>query len=150
MTLTVVVLSITGRDASCRAVGFRGPLALGSALIACGLVWATVVGDGHAPSRPAWVVVGTSSAGVGIGLCYPLLGAATVAGLPHRQLAAASALNQCARQLGAALGVAGTVAAIGTQGTGAAHAFHVAWAVCAGFALTAAALAAALPSTRDG
>jgi hypothetical protein len=36
--------------------------------------------------------------GVGIGLCYPLLIAAGVAGLPTAELSAATAVSQCARQ----------------------------------------------------
>jgi len=41
--------------------------------------------------------------GVGLALCYLLLGAAAVHGLPGHELASATGINQCTRQLGAAL-----------------------------------------------
>jgi hypothetical protein len=81
--------------------------------------------------------------GIGIALCYLLLGAAAVATTAAADLAAVTAINQCARQLGAALGVASTVAAIGAQAHSAAH-FRLAWLICAGFAALAAISAAAL------
>jgi EmrB/QacA subfamily drug resistance transporter len=118
------------------STGFAVPLAAGAALIAAGLTLQalTAGGDSFEPSWVACVLV----TGLGIGLCYPLLGAAAVHGLAAGHLAAATALNQCARQLGAALGVAATVAAIGSSGEAGTSRFHAAWALCAAFALTAA------------
>jgi hypothetical protein len=64
--------------------------------------------------------------------------------MPADELASATAINVCARQLGAALGVAATVAAIGPRASAGDHRFHLAWIVCAGFAALAAGAAAAL------
>lgn len=116
-------------------VGFGPPLAGGVMLVAIALVLASVIGDGST-FRPSWLAVQVV-AGAGIGLCYPLLGAAAVAGLPATELAAATAINQCARQIGAALGVAVSVAALGSSPS--ARSFHVAWWLCAAMCLVSAA-----------
>lgn len=122
-------------------VGFRPPLAAGAALIAIGLVIDADIQNGHS-FRPSWVLVAIVI-GTGIALCYLLLGAAAVADAAPADLAGATAINQCARQLGAALGVASAVAAIGAHAHGAAP-FHFAWLICAGFSGLAAISAAAL------
>jgi EmrB/QacA subfamily drug resistance transporter len=122
--------------------GFGLPLSIGATLISAGLLLAVLVTGGHRFDY-AWLAV-VAICGVGTGLCYPLLGAAAVAGMPAPELASATAINVCARQLGAALGVAATVAAIGARASSGDHRFHIAWIVCASFALVAAAAAAAL------
>lgn len=122
-------------------VGFRPPLALGAGLIAVGLVVNVLVERGHA-FQLSWVFI-LIVIGCGIALCYLLLGAAAVANTAASDLAAVTAINQCARQLGAALGVASSVAAIETHSRSIAH-FHLAWLMCAGFAGVAAITAALL------
>ena len=52
--------------------------------------------------------------GLGIGICFPVLAAASVSGLPSTRFAVGGAVNQAARQLGAVLGVAIAVAVIGS------------------------------------
>ena len=84
--------------------------------------------------------------GLGVGLCYPLLAAAAVHGLDRTDLAAASALNQSGRQLGAALGVAMSVGVLGPAATPSLARFHAVWLVAAGFCVLAAAAATVLPS----
>jgi hypothetical protein len=89
-----------------------------------------------------------------IGYAIPLgLGAGLIAiGLvlqaltrrPAGELAAATALNQCSRQLGAALGVAVTVAAIGSAGRAGTDRFHLVSLICAALAGVAAAGASRL------
>jgi MFS family permease len=140
MAGTVVTMSFRVGHLPAR-VGFRPPLAIGATLIAIGLVINAGVETGHV-FRPVWVLVAIVI-GTGIALCYLLLGAAAVANTAPSDLAAVTALNQCARQLGAALGVASAVAAIGTHAHSAAH-FHLAWLICAGFSALAAICAAAL------
>jgi EmrB/QacA subfamily drug resistance transporter len=143
--MAVVVIALSSRvGAIADRVGFALPLGVGAGLIALGLLLqaATAGGDAFEASWVACVLV----VGLGIGLCYPLLGAAAVHALPAGHLAAATAINQCARQLGAALGVAASVAAIGTDSAEPAARFHLAWVLCAGFALVAALGAAALRS----
>jgi EmrB/QacA subfamily drug resistance transporter len=140
MAGTVVILSFRVGHLPAR-VGFRPPLVIGAALIAIGLAIDARVETGHS-FQPVWVLVAIVI-GTGIALCYLLLGAAAVAQTAPSELAAVTAINQCARQLGAALGVASAVAAIGTHAHSAAH-FHVAWLICAAFSALAAISAAAL------
>jgi hypothetical protein len=52
--------------------------------------------------------------GLGVALTFPVLSAASVAGLPADRFGAGGATNQTARQLGAVLGVALLVAILGT------------------------------------
>jgi EmrB/QacA subfamily drug resistance transporter len=86
-----------------------------------------------ADQLPAMLLTGT-----GVGLSYAGFGSAAVAELPPARFATGSAINSCARQLGAVLGIAVLVAVVGRGGL---HAFHAAWwlMACTG---TAAALAA--------
>ena len=67
-------------------------------------------------------------------------------GLDAADLAAASALNQSARQLGAALGVATAVGVLGSSGAPSLEAYHAVWLLAAGFSAVAAAVALLLPS----
>jgi NTE family protein len=141
MAAIVLVMSTrVGRVA--QRAGFAIPLSSGASLIGAGLLLANLLADGS-HFHYSWFVV-VAVCGFGLGLCYPLLGAAAVAGMPANELASATAINVCARQLGAALGVAATVAAIGARSTAGDHRFHVAWIVCAGFAGLSALTAAAL------
>jgi EmrB/QacA subfamily drug resistance transporter len=138
----IVFFLSTRVGALAQRVGFAAPLSIGAGLIGVGLLLA-VVATGGSHFRYSWLAV-VVICGCGTGLCYPLLGAAAVAGMPADELASATAINVCARQLGAALGVAATVAAIGPRASAGDHRFHLAWIVCAGFAALAAGAAAAL------
>jgi MFS family permease len=104
-----------------------------------------LIQSGHT-FNASWIAVALLI-GTGVGLVYLLLGAAAVDGLPSHELASATAVNQCARQLGAALGVAATVAVLDAAGPTTVNQFHLAWALCAGFLLTAAACASFLRAT---
>ncbi len=116
-------------------VGYRRPLTTGAGLMALGLFLSGVsLSSGHFTTR--WLVLAVLI-GVGVGLCYPLLAAVAVSGLDAADLAAASALNQSARQLGAALGVAVSVGVLGPAATPSLARFHAVWLVAAGFCLLA-------------
>jgi EmrB/QacA subfamily drug resistance transporter len=145
MALIVFALS-TRIGGVAHRIGFRPLLASGAAFIAAGLLLSAWLSDGD-HFRVEWIAV-VVICGLGIGQCFPLLSAAAVAGMPVTDLAAATAVNQCARQLGAALGVAAAVAAIGPDAGSSAHPFHVAWLVCASFALLAALAALAVREPR--
>jgi EmrB/QacA subfamily drug resistance transporter len=140
MAGTVVTLSFRVGQLPAR-IGFRPPLAIGATLIMIGLLINAAIQGGHS-FHATWIPV-VMVIGTGIALCYLLLSAAAVHGTAATDLAAVTALNQCARQLGAALGVASAVAAIGTHAHAASH-FHRAWLICAGFAGLAALCAAAM------
>jgi EmrB/QacA subfamily drug resistance transporter len=134
MAGTVVVLSLRV-GALAQRHGFRIPLAAGAGLAATGLALDAAIQSGHA-FNPSWIAVAILI-GTGVGLCYLLLGGAAVDGLPSHELASATAVNQCARQLGAALGVASTVAVLDAAGATTVSRFHLAWALCAAYLLAA-------------
>jgi EmrB/QacA subfamily drug resistance transporter len=134
MALVVVLLSLRVGDLPAR-IGFAWPLAAGTAIIAAGLVVDVGIQNGS-HFHASWIPV-AAFIGLGIALCYLLLGAAAVAGRRAHELAAVTAINQCARQLGAALGVSSTVAALGPHHTAGVDRFHLAWLVCAAFAIAA-------------
>lgn len=122
-------------------IGFRLPLSVGLTLMAAGLVIAAAAaGSGYSTAWIAIVIV----TGIGIGLSYPLLTAAAVTGLPPTELSAATALSQCARQIGAAIGIAVAVAVLGPAELPSPGRFHAAWLVAAGFCVLAAITAAGL------
>ncbi len=126
--------------------GFRPVLLAGFAFFTTGLVWyATRVGL-HPDYLRVWLP-GTLIVGLGIGLTFPVLSAAAVSSLEATRYAVGSAVNQTARQVGGAIGVALLVVILGTP-SGAAAAllnFKHLWL----FAGAAAALAG-LVSVRLG
>ena len=125
--------------------GFRRVLLPGFVVFAAGLGWyATQVG-----SRPDYLgqwLPATLVAGLGIGLTFPVLGAAAVASLHSSRFAVGSAVSQTSRQVGGALGVAILVAILGPAAsrTGALDRFHHLWAYSAGMAVLAGVIAGLL------
>ncbi len=147
MGLVVVVLTTrVGRLA--HLVGFRCPLATGASLMALGLLVSAVMLSGDRFDA-RWLVLAVLI-GLGVGLCYPLLAAAAVDGLASADLAAASALNQSARQLGAALGAATAVGVLGSAGVPSLGRFHAVWLLAAAFCALAAIVSAFLPGGPSG
>jgi MFS family permease len=136
--MTLRVGQLAGR------VGFRLPLGAGLSLMATGLLIAAL--DAGSRYSPVWLVM-VVVIGVGIGLCYPLLIAAAVSGLPSSELSAATAVSQCARQIGAAVGIAGAVAALGPAELPSLARFHASWFVEAGFCALAAITAAGMKAS---
>jgi MFS family permease len=143
-----VVVALSSRvGGMAERLGFKPPLFSGVVLIAAGLVIdASQLGSGR--DLATWTPV-VALIGLGIGLCYPLLSAAAVRAMPASELAAATAVNQCARQLGAALGVAVTVAALGPRTPAPLSHFHLAWLLGAALAALGGVAAAALPHGRE-
>jgi MFS family permease len=66
--------------------------------------------------------------GIGIGLTFAAFGSAAVAELPPNRYATGGAINNCIRQIGAAIGIAVLVVVLGTPTL--AH-FHHAWSLIA-------------------
>ncbi len=124
--VVAVVSGPAGRLAG--TFGFRNVLLVGFGVFTSGLVWfATTVG-----LRPDYAGVwlpGTLIIGLGIGLTFPVLGATAVSSLHHERFAVGSAVNQTARQVGGALGVALLVVILGTPKSAAAalENFHHLW-----------------------
>jgi MFS family permease len=109
--VVAVVSGPAGRLAS--RVGFRTVLLAGFTVFVGGLVWfATRVGLEH-DYLTTWLP-GTLIIGLGIGLTFPVLSAAAVSSLHPNRFAVGSAVNQTARQIGGAFGVAVLVVVLGT------------------------------------
>jgi EmrB/QacA subfamily drug resistance transporter len=113
----LVVAAVSGPAGRMAArVGFRRVLMAGTACFAGGLVWyATRIGL-H-PSYVARWLPATLLTGLGIGLTFPVLSAAAVSSLHPERFAVGSAVNQTARQVGGAFGVALLVVILGTPHT---------------------------------
>ena len=147
-----VVVSVVSGPAGKLAgrYGFRRVLVPGFAVFATGLAWyATQVGlQPHYVSKwlPATLVTG-----LGIGLTFPVLGAAAVASLHPSRFAVGSAVNQTSRQVGGALGVAVLVAILASTTTPAASLAHFRhlWAYSAAMAILAGMIAGMLRPNRS-
>jgi len=119
-------------------IGFRPVLLLGTAVFAAGLALyaglAALQPDYLTRWLPASLLVG-----IGIGLTFPVLGAAAVSDVPSPRFAVASAVNQTARQVGGALGVALLVVILGSPGSPVAGlaAFRHMWLYAAAMAVAA-------------
>ena len=109
--VVALVSGPAGRTAA--RVGFRRVLLTGFTVFVAGLVWlATRVGLHH-DYLTTWLP-GTLIIGAGIGLTFPVLSAAAVSSLHPNRFAVGSAVNQTARQIGGALGIALLVVILGT------------------------------------
>ena len=95
-------------------LGFRPVLLFGASFFALGLL-SYIVRVGSTPEYLSAWLPGTVLVGVGIGFTFPVLSAAAVSSLPPARFAVGSAVNQTARQVGGALGIAVLVALIGSQ-----------------------------------
>jgi len=127
-----------------RSAGFRTVLACGFAVFAASFCWLIAEAGRHEAYLTGWLP-GMVGCGIGIGLTYPVLGAAAVTALPPSRFAVGSAVVQTARQVGGAIGVAVLVAILGSAGGGGnppVEAFRVLWGCCA--AMSAAALGLSL------
>ncbi|HVA02205.1 MAG TPA: DHA2 family efflux MFS transporter permease subunit [Acidimicrobiales bacterium] len=115
----LVVAAVSGPAGRVAArVGFRRVLLVGTACFAGGLVWyATRIGL-HPAYLARWLPA-TLITGLGIGLTFPVLSAAAVSSLHPERFAVGSAVNQTARQVGGAFGVALLVVILGSPHTAA-------------------------------
>ena len=93
--------------------GFRRVLLTGFAVFTLGLVWYALRVGLRADYLAIWLP-GTLVVGLGIGLTFPVLSAAAVSSLHPNRFAVGSAVNQTARQVGGALGIALLVVILGT------------------------------------
>lgn len=130
-------------------VGFRWILLVGATCMAAGLVWNALIVDAERSYVAHWLP-GTVAVGVGIGLTFPVLSAASVSSLPPHRYAVGSAVNQTARQVGGALGIAVLVVLLGSEAGGGAGVteFHHLWWWAAGAALTSGLIGATIPHRR--
>jgi EmrB/QacA subfamily drug resistance transporter len=130
-------------------LGFRWILLAGSLFMAAGLAWFAL----RVEATPNYVGVwlpGTLLVGLGIGLSFPVLGAAAVATLPSHRFAVGSAVNQTARQVGGALGIAVLVVIVGSESatTSKVTQFHHLWIWCSVAALSSGLIAVQIKAKK--
>jgi EmrB/QacA subfamily drug resistance transporter len=138
--IVVAVVSVpAGRLAS--RIGFRAVLVTGPLVVAAGELWYLTQLTAEPQPWTHWIP-GSIVLGIGIGLTFPVLTAAAAATLPRQHFALGGAVNNTARQVGAALGVAVLVAVQGSPESPdeLLASFRRGWA----FALAAALVAAAI------
>jgi len=118
-------------------VGFRPVLLFGAASLARHR-------DAELPRH--WLP-GTVLVGIGIGFTFPVLSAGAVSSLPPARFAVGSAVNQTARQIGGALGIAVLVGLIGSQRQLAdpVDGFHQLWAFGAATELVSGIIGSFIP-----
>lgn len=127
-------------------IGFRPVLLAGAACFASGLGW-YVVRVGATPDYVSQWLPGTLIVGLGIGLTFPVLSAAAVSSLPPARFGVGSAVNQTARQIGGAIGIAVLVMILSgtpTAGEGVGK-FDQLWMYAATAALVSGAIGALIP-----
>jgi EmrB/QacA subfamily drug resistance transporter len=142
--VVAIVAGPAGKLAS--RIGFRSVLAAGALCFAAGLGTYVLRVDAT-PAYLAHWLPGTLIVGLGIGLTFPVLSAAAVSSLPSHRFAVGSAVNQTARQIGGAIGIAVLVMLLATP-LGAADAvnrFHHLWAYGAGTALLSGLIGSMIP-----
>jgi EmrB/QacA subfamily drug resistance transporter len=125
--------------------GFRRVLMSGFVVFTLGVLW--YVWRVHlTPDYPALWLPGTLIVGLGIGLTFPVLSAAAVSSLEPSRYSVGSAVNQTARQIGGALGVAILVVILGTPKTpvAALDNFHHLWIYIATMAALAGVISTGL------
>ncbi|HVB92788.1 MAG TPA: DHA2 family efflux MFS transporter permease subunit [Acidimicrobiales bacterium] len=119
-------------------IGFRPVLLVGFSVFVGGLLL-YALGVGLAPAYVSEWLPATLITGLGIGLTFPVLSAAAVSSLHHQRFAVGSAVNQTARQIGGAFGVAVLVVILGAPHSDAAAltSFRHLWLYAATMALAA-------------
>jgi EmrB/QacA subfamily drug resistance transporter len=109
--VVAVVSGPAGKLAS--KFGFRPVLIIGLTFFVAGLLYYSLWVGPRPEYLTEWLPA-TLLGGLGIGLTFPVLGAAAVSSLHPEHFAAGSAVNQTARQVGGAVGVAILVVILGT------------------------------------
>jgi EmrB/QacA subfamily drug resistance transporter len=130
-------------------VGFRTVLLGGFTVFVAGLSW-YALRVGVEPDYLSVWLPGTLITGLGIGLTFPVLSATAVSSLHQAHFALGSAVNQTARQIGGAVGVAVLVVVLGAPRTAEAALsdFHHLWWYAAGMAALSGLACSLLPTQR--
>jgi MFS family permease len=143
----IIVAIVAGSAGKMAArIGFRPVLLFGASCFAIGLgTYIALVTE--TPNYPATWLPGTLLVGLGVGFTFPVLSAGAVSSLPPARFAVGSAVNQTARQIGGALGIAVLVALIGSQRHLAdpIDGFHQLWAFAATTALASGIIGSFIP-----
>jgi EmrB/QacA subfamily drug resistance transporter len=128
-------------------IGFRPVLLFGFAVFTAGLVSFALRVGVHPAYLSAWLP-GALTIGVGIGLTFPVLSAAAVSSLHPERFAVGSGVNQTARQVGGAIGIALLVVILGSphSAQAALENFHHLWWYAAILTVLSGAVCIMLPS----
>ncbi len=142
--LVVAVVSGTAGKLAAR-FGFRRILIIGFSIFTFGLVWYVWRVNVHPEYVKEWLP-GTLIVGLGIGFTFPVISAAAVSSLEPARYSVGSAVNQTARQIGGAIGVAILVVILGTPAslTAALENFRHLWIFAASTATIAGVMCAFL------
>jgi EmrB/QacA subfamily drug resistance transporter len=110
-----LVVAVVSSSAGKMAVrfGFRRVILTGLSIFTLGVLW-YVWRVGLTPDYPRIWLPGTLIVGLGVALTFPVVSAAAVSSLEAARYSVGSAVNQTARQIGGALGVAILVVILGT------------------------------------
>lgn len=103
LSIAVFVVATYGTARLLRRFGQRPMLISGLVLVALGIAswtWTTVAGNYWWQALPGIVVVG-----LGMGLAFPAMTAASLTGVPPRRHGVAGAINVVAQQIGASVGL---------------------------------------------
>jgi EmrB/QacA subfamily drug resistance transporter len=127
-------------------IGFRPVLLVGASCFAIGLGTYIALVTATPNYLTTWLP-GSLLVGLGVGFTFPVLSAGAVSSLPPARFAVGSAVNQTARQIGGALGIAVLVALIGSQRHLAdpIDGFHQLWAFAATTALGSGIIGSFIP-----
>ena len=137
------VSSSAGRLAN--RIGFRTVLLCGAGVLAAGLLL-YAVRVGVRPDYAGVWLPSTLLVGLGIGLTFPVLGATAVSNLAPERFSVGSAVNQTARQVGGAVGVAILVVILGSSSAvPALSSFRHLWEFAAAMAIVSGAVCCLLP-----
>lgn len=146
ITPTPVTAALIGAPAGRLAnrYGFRAVAVPGALAYAVGTVLLALFAERSRSYGLVWLPA-SLLLGVGIGISFPVLGAASVSRIPRTRFAVGGAVSQTARQIGAVLGVALAVAVLGSAGRAGALAGFESWYfVSAGLAVISAAVSVTL------
>ncbi|WP_051218514.1 MFS transporter [Nocardioides insulae] len=146
----VMVALVSGPAGKLAArIGFRALLIAGALVYATGMLWYYVGADLTPDYFWVWLPASVIG-GLGVGLTLPILSAAAVAGLPPARYAVGSAVNQTARQIGGALGLAIMVVLLGDQSSlsSSLAGFDRIWLYAAATALLSGAVAVFVPRVQ--
>jgi len=146
-----VAMAITAGPAGklCSRLGYRRVITAGSLVAVSAIaLWLTMIGTGT--SYVTTFLPGAIVLGIGIGICFPMLTAASMHDVPASSYAVGAAGNTTVRQVAIALGISIAVAIVGTADTltNDIDSFRQSWLICGVFfLLTSVTIATRYPTT---
>lgn len=133
-----LAMAITAGPAGklCARFGYRWVVTIGaSCSLVAALLWTLTVAEGS--GYVTTFLPGAILFGIGVGIGFPMLTAASMSDVPPNSFAVGAAGNTTVRQVAMAIGISTAVSVVGTAetSTGDVSAFQQSWLVCAMFFL---------------